>query len=170
MQPAVYHYFAEYGVQTTFVFATQDVTDTDDVYQGTAWAAGDAKLVKDGGAEASTTNPPARITAFAHSITLTATELQAGEAFVVIRDQTEPEVFEPVVIHVTTRLRVGQIRANMAQLSINEAAIYGIGNGTTGGVGIQGDSNLTGAPGILGNAATGNADGIRGSGLSLIHI
>lgn len=130
MQPAVFTVYGKYGVAKTVVFSSQDVTDVDDVYQGTAWAAGDAKVSKDGGAEASTTNTPARITAFLHSIAFTATEMQCAELDCIIRDQTEPEVFEPIHIKVINRLLLGSISVDATQIGGNVHGVESIGVGT----------------------------------------
>jgi len=108
-QPAVYRYFLLKNVAQTVYFATQDVTDTDDLYIGTAFAAGDAKISLAGAAVASTTNAPAQVTASQplYKLDLTAAETNAAEILITIRDQTEPEVFEPVFIHITTQLQLG---------------------------------------------------------------
>lgn len=174
MQPAVYRYFATYGTQTTFGFATQDFTDVDDLYIGTAWAAGDAKISKDWGAVASTTNTPAQITASQpiHTIVLTATEMQAAEIFVTIRDQTEAEVFEPVVIHITTQLLLSKIAVDATTIGGNVTALALSGVGT--GVGLSSSGGATGhGAQFSGGATSGSgfaAAATNGSGNGMILI
>lgn len=172
-QPAIYKYWATYGTQTDFYFATQDVTDTDDLYAGTAWAASDASVSKDGGAEAASTNTPARITAFMHKITLTATEMQASRIFVVIRDQTEPEVYEPVAILITTRATLGSLVIDTTQIGGNVSAITLSGVGT--GVGLASSGGATGhGAQFTGGATSGSgiaaAAATSGSGITAVGV
>lgn len=158
MQPVVFTVFGTYGAAKTVVFSTQDVTDTDDVYQGTAWAAGDAKVSKDGGAEASSTNTPARITAFLHSVAFTATEMQCSELDCIIRDQTEPEVYEPVHIKVINRLTLGTLTVDATNVGGNTNAMTLTGVGT--GVG------LTSSGGASGHGAQFTGGATTGSGIA----
>lgn len=161
MQAAIYHYFAYYGVQTTFGFATQDFTDVDDLYIGTAWAADDAKISKDYGAVVSTTNTPAQITASQpiHKIVLTATEMQASEIIVTIRDQTEAEVFEPVVIHITTSLTLGTVYVSPLAGGLATDAVS-LTAGTGGNSGLRVTAGSTGHGAIFSGGTT-SGDGIR---------
>lgn len=142
MQPVPITVFGKYGQARIVVFTTQDVTDTDDVYVGNAWAAGDARISKDAAAEAAATNTPARITTTHHSIAFTAAEMQCTELVCVIRDQTEPEVFEPVIITVITRLNLGQVSVDMVGLAGNANAIEASGVGT--GHGFSGTAGASG--------------------------
>lgn len=142
MQPVPITVFGKYGVARTVVFATQDVTDVDDVYQGIAWAAGDARISKDGAAEAASTNTPARITTTHHSIAFTAAEMQCTELVCVIRDQTEPEVFEPILITVINRMNLGQLSIDATQIGGNANAVEATGVGT--GHGFSGTAGASG--------------------------
>lgn len=142
MQPVPITVFGKYGVARTVVFTAQDVTDVDDVYVGNAWAAGDARVSKDGGAEAASTNTPARITTTHHSIAFTAAEMQCSELVCVIRDQTEPEVFEPIIITVINRMNLGQLSIDATQIGGNANAVEATGVGT--GHGFSGTAGASG--------------------------
>lgn len=161
--PSTYHYYGVYGAATVVYFATQDVTDTDDLYTGTAFAAGDAKVSTAGGAVASTTNTPAQITASQpiYSLTLTGAEMQGREVFVTIRDQTEPEVFEPVVIQITTEIQVAKLLIDASNNAANSVAMSVVGNGNAAGITVLGGS---GAAGILAQPGGGNFPGIQATG------
>jgi hypothetical protein len=158
VQPAVYRYFGKYGVAKTVYFATQDFTDVDDLYIGTAFAAADTKISKDGGAVATSTNVPAQITASQphFSLAVTATEMQADEVFITIRDQTEAEVFEPVVIHITNNLTLGKIDVDATQYGGNTTGVSFTGIGTGSGLAVTGGAT---GNGLL---ATGTSTGARG--------
>lgn len=150
----VVEYFAIYGVQRDFYFAAEDPTDANDLYLGNAWAAGDAEISKDGGAEAATANVPARITTRHHKITLSAAELSANEVLVTIRDQTEPEVFLPVIIHITTRLKLGSLDCDATGIGGGSSAMTLIGY--LGGDGLYAQGGATGHGFEIAGGASGH--------------
>src|SRR5678816_2744438 len=163
--PTNFVFFGIWGVATDVYFATQDVTDTDDLYIGTAFAAADAKISKDGGAVASTTGTPSQVTASQpiYKLTLTATEMQAGVVFVTIRDQTEPEVFEPITITVIVKLQVGQLTVDARALDDNAFQCMG---GGANGSGIYADCETVGANSSGMRLASGAK--INGEGLTIL--
>jgi len=77
---------AKYGVQTTFFFPLV-TADSDDFLTGAAHAAGDSKIIKDGGAAANTTNGFVEEGVGWYSLTLTAAEMQAKRICISIIDQ-----------------------------------------------------------------------------------
>ncbi len=81
---------AKYGAQKTFYFALVDPnsSDSDWLTATPTLAAGDATIIKDGGASASTTNTIVWEGDGWVSITLTATEMQAAKILLRLRDQT----------------------------------------------------------------------------------
>lgn len=78
----------KYGVENTFYFPLLDLGDPETFEAGVTIAAGDATVMKDGGAFASTTNLFVDEGSGWYSITLTATEMQAARIAVSIVDQT----------------------------------------------------------------------------------
>jgi hypothetical protein len=156
--------FGQYGVQTTFYFTSQDPAGTNaDLYNGTAWASGDATISKDGGAVANTTNTPAQVTAsgFIHSITLTAAEMQANVVIVAIRDATASEVFGPITLLIYNVLTLGQLVLDASQLT-NQPGLKATGVGS--GAGIQATGGTSGA-GVKATGA-GSAYGLEVAGAS----
>lgn len=143
-------YYGQYGVQTTFMFTSNDpASGVFDLYNGTAWAAGDATISKDGGAVAATTNTPAQITAsgYIHSLTLTAAEMQANVICVAIRDATATEVYGPVTLIIYNVLTLGQLVVDASQLS-NQPALKLRGVGSGAGLDALGGASGSGIKGV----------------------
>lgn len=171
MAQSRFEYLAIYGVALDVYFSTEDPADVDDLYIGTAFAADDAKISKDGGAVVSTTNVPAQVTASQpiYKLTLTATEMQARFVFVTIRDQTATEVFAPISILITTRVQIGELKVDTTQIGGNVVAVdlQGVGSGaglrsTAGATGIGGlfRGGATSGQGLVGQAQGGNSAGL----------
>ncbi len=88
--PDLREYGATTGQESTFYYSFIDPSSADgDLLQSTpTLAAGDARIMKDGGTWAACTNTPAWEGEGLGSITLTAAEMQAEIIILKIRDQT----------------------------------------------------------------------------------
>lgn len=84
----------KYGVGATFYFPLTDRGTEDFEATPVTFAAGDVKLIKDGGTAANTTNLVVTETYGMYSLTLTAAELQCATAAVTIVDQTGTKLWE----------------------------------------------------------------------------
>lgn len=78
--------------QFIYGFWVQSASDNTSFVSPT-FAAGDCKLIKDGGAAANTTNLPTLISNDYHEITLTATEMNADRIALLIKDQSDPVIW-----------------------------------------------------------------------------
>jgi hypothetical protein len=164
----VFYYTGKYGVQTDFYFSSNDPASTlGDLYNGTAWASGDATISKDGGAETGTTNTPAQITAsgFIHKLTLSTTEMSASRILVTIRDQTASEVFGPVTLIVTVKLDLGALDIDANSGPSNRVAVNIQGNGTGQGIKIVAGGTGVGAS-VAGGGTSGDGMTIACTGAS----
>lgn len=133
----VHHRFAKYGVQTTFYIALEDITDAEAPFTGVAPLAADIWLSKDGGAAANATNAATAISNGFYSWVATATELQATVLEVSIYDATASAIFKPVFLHIQTKLVLGQVDVDAAQIS-NGDAIKATGVGSGYGIKLSG--------------------------------
>lgn len=162
MSATALQFHRTYGVATNIQFSTENSAGTDLLTAAASvFDAGDFKITKDGGALANTTNLPTQITAGqpGYQIALTATEMQADEILITGRDVATGS-YQPVIIGITTRLKLGTIKADATQVGSNVAGIHGIGNGT--GSGIVGEGGTNGA-GIYG-LGVGSGNGLHCQG------
>lgn len=133
----------KYGVATTFYFNIPSLTatSTDVFFTGAAPVAGEVKIVKDGGAGANTANLPVLIATSlgAWGLLLSATEMQASDIVVTVSKGT---VYGACVIHIQTKLRLGQISVDATQIGGNangvESTGVGTGHGWSGTAGASG--------------------------------
>ena len=107
-------FLRKYGVQTTIQFPVVKA-GSDDLAATGDWtpASGDVKISKDAGAVANTTNLPTAVTGTGSvmwTLTLTATEMQAGTISIQIVDSATKAIKDTVLL-VSTRMS-GQIGAN----------------------------------------------------------
>lgn len=95
----------KYGVETDIYFPLIDAGTNDFAQTGDyTFASGDAKIIKDGGAAANTTNNPSVIAmgeAAMWKLTLTATEMQAAIVCVTISDAATKAVEDQAIIIAT---------------------------------------------------------------------
>lgn len=94
-------FLRKYGVETTVVFPLIE-RDAVDFEESASFGSGDARIMKDEGSPSNTSNTPANEGDGHYSITLTATEMQAARIMVLIRDQTDPKVWEDQAIVIET--------------------------------------------------------------------
>lgn len=128
-----YHEFGKYGVQTTFYFALEDVSDVEAPFTGTAPGTADIWISKDGGAPANATNAMTAIGNGVYSLVLTATEMQATRLALSIYDATASAIFLPIFAIITTKLQLGQLDADASQIT-NAHGIVATGNGSGDGL------------------------------------
>lgn len=132
----IYEYDGKYGAVKTVYFTLQSpaATSSDRLVTtapGTLFAAGDVKLSKDGGAFANATSSVAQIAASnpLYSLDLTATEMQCENLIVQIVDQNGP-AFRDALIHVRTKLKLGQVDIDASNLTNTSAMVLtGVGTG-----------------------------------------
>lgn len=91
-----------YGVESTIPFPLIDAGDTDFEDTPVTLAAGDAKVSKDYGTFANTTNVPTHLGQGIYTVVLTAAEMGATAIIVTIKDQDGP-AFEDQAILITTQ-------------------------------------------------------------------
>lgn len=91
----------QYGSAATIVFPLLDAA-TDDLLSGATLAAGDARIIKDEGASAATTNTIADEGDGIYSLALTATEMQAARIEIIIVDQTATKEWRDQVVIIET--------------------------------------------------------------------
>lgn len=151
-----YREFAKYGVQTTFMFALEDITDAEAPFTGVAPVTGDIWLSKDGGAAANATNAFTAISNGIYTWVATATELQATRLQVNVYDATASAIFKPLSINILTKLQLGQIDVDATAIGSNTVGITATGIGT--GAGISAIGGATGS----GIKATGTSTSGRG--------
>lgn len=153
-----YNRTAKYGVQTTFMFALEDTSDTGAPFTGTAPLTGDIWLSKDGGAAANATNAFTAISNGIYTWVATATELQATRLFVTVYDATATELFRPIAVEIVTRMPLGQLDIDATQIGGNTHAVVLQGVGT--GAGISATGGTTGN-GIIATGTGTSAYGIK---------
>lgn len=94
-------FFVGYGAGGTVQFVLYDSSGK--TLQASATiAAGDVKIIKDGGASANTTNLPVNEGNGVYSLTLTAAETQAERLTVVLDDASATETFLATALHFVT--------------------------------------------------------------------
>lgn len=157
-----YREFAKYGVQTTFYFALEDVTDTEAPFTGAAPVTGDIWISKDGGAAANATNAFVAISNGLYSWTATATEMQATRLIVNVYDATASAIFRPICVLILTKLQLGQIDVDSTQIGGSANAM--LLQGASGGTGLKAVGGANGN-GIWGATSSGNGFGIVGTGV-----
>lgn len=164
--------FRKYGVQTTFRFALQDVSDAEAPFTGVAPLAADIWISKDGGAAANATNAAVAISNGFYAWTATAAEMQAANISISIYDATASAIFLPVYIMVETELALGNIVVDASQKTNTHAvSVAGVGTGsginTVGGVsghGLYAQGGATIGNGIEGRATASAYAGFAGFG------
>ena len=110
------HEFGQYGVQTTFYFAFEDITDTEAPFTGVAPVTGDIWLSKDGGAAANATNACVAVSNGIYKWTATATEMQATRLAVSIYDATASAIYKPLFVIIQTQLALGSVSVDATQI------------------------------------------------------
>ena len=138
----VYYEFAKYGVQTTFYFALEDITDAEAPFTGVAPLVGDIWLSRDGGAAANATNAFVAISNGIYSWVATAAEMAATRLAVSVYDATGAAIFKPIYVVILTKLQIVQIDADATAIGGNVSGILATGGGT----GRLGPSTATTAP------------------------
>lgn len=108
----------------TISFPLLNHTNPEDYVTGATFAAGDVKVIKDGGAAANSTNLPTEISNGWYKITLTAAELNADEIAVAIIDQTGTKVWvdQSLYIRTDTRDALDSLVTDLATAPASELA------------------------------------------------
>lgn len=163
IMPTVYQYLAKYGTQTTFRYCVETPASTgSDQFLSAAvpWIAGDVTISKDGGAFANVGTLPSRLGSTPlYELTLTATEMQATEINVILRDAAGGPLWRDCHLQVKTKLLLGQIDVDATQIGGNTHAMSLVGVGTGYGLFAKGSS------GIRGEAQGTSGHGIAGVGI-----
>jgi hypothetical protein len=167
-----FDYDRKYGASATVYFTlASPASSTSDRYvttaPGTLFASGDIKVSKDGAAFANATNTPTQVVAAnpLYALALTASEMAAEDVIVQIVDQNGP-AFRDALIHVRTKLNLGQINADASALTnANGMTVTGVGTGH--GLSCVGGATGLDIDGVLGQmvirfntAAAGGASAI----------
>lgn len=92
----------KYAAGSVIYFPLIDAGAADFEATPVGFVAGDCQISKDGGGFGNTTNLPAHLGLGIYSLTLTAAELTAAKALIVIKDQTVPKAWEDQAINVET--------------------------------------------------------------------
>lgn len=129
-----YREFGQYGVQTTYMFALEDITDAEAPFTGTAPLTADIWISKDGAATANATNAFTAVSNGVYTWVATAAEMQATRLCVNVYDATASAIFKPVSILIQTKLQLGQIDVNATQIGGNVSAMSLTGVGTGAGL------------------------------------
>lgn len=177
----IFEYDGKYGVATTvyFTLASPAATSSDrfvTTAPGSLFASGDIKVSKDGGAFNNAVNSVAQVAASnpLYSLALDpTTEMNARDILVQIVDQNGP-AFRDALIHVRTKLLLGQIDVDATQIGGNTDALKLTGVGTGYGLNAVGGSTSDGdifgtlSRHVLrkGLIATGGANPVLDSGAS----
>lgn len=146
-------WFGKYGVQKTFWFSFEDVTDVEAPFTGVAPLVADIWVSKDGGAPANATNGMTAVGNGIYSWVATATEMQCAELEISVYDATAGAIFLPARAKVYTRLYLGSLEVDPAQIGGNVDGVKASGVGT--GSGILGVGGGSGGHGVAGTAGAG---------------
>lgn len=146
----IYQFDRKYGVQSTvyFTLSSPAATSSDRLVTtapGSLFAAGDIKISKDGAAYANVANSVTQLVASnpTYSLVLTAAEMQATDILIQIVDQNGP-AFRDALIHVRTKMNLGQIDVDATQIGSNTPGMTVTGVGTSPGILAAGGSTSSG--------------------------
>ena len=104
--------YAPYKVQTTVEFLLGTSGDPDTTLDDPTVATGDAKISKDGGALANTTNDITKANNPVCALVLTATEMEAERIIIRTEDATATEEWPVLYLIIRTKFAPGQIEVN----------------------------------------------------------
>ena len=156
--PGLYQFDAKYGVASTFyfsimkpIFASTPINSSQDRFANSLvselFADGDITISKDGGNFATiSASTPTQVQAAEalYSITLTATEMQATQIAVLIKDLTSTPLYRDALILIRTKMLLGQIDVDATQIGSNTPALSVVGVGTSPGILATGGSTSSG--------------------------
>lgn len=138
---ALPHVYAKYGVQTTFYWQFEDITDAEAPFAGVAPVAADIFISKDGAAPAAATNAMTAIGNGIYSHVMTAAEMQGSRIQVSVYDQTASAIYKPAFREIVTRELMSQLTIDPTAVGGNTIGLTLVGVGTGLALSVSGASS-----------------------------